>query len=175
MAEDSNGQIWKPKGPRLDLVSKVFPLVRGVNSVKRRCQVMNTNIKSLAWVSLLSVTVAGTAWAGSTGSSCEQAAWKTFLHDPTLNVVDNLGTYDEDLSAYGTPRPAPQAAQSTTATGSKRSVNAVRVSPVAIDEAILHAYFQNAALHPVDDLSDYGQDLSGSGRSAHTTVAQAHR
>jgi hypothetical protein len=138
---------------------------------------MHTNIKSFAWVSLLSITVAGTAWAGSTGSSCEQATWKSFLNDPTLNVVDDLGTYGEDLSAYGTPRPAPsiKAADSTSATVSQQGANAVRIKTAGIDEAILRAYFHNAALHPVDDLSDYGQDLSESTQPAHTTVAHASR
>jgi hypothetical protein len=156
-------------------MSKVFPSVAGINSGKRRFQVMNTNIKSLAWVSLLSFMVVGTVSAGSIGSSCEQAAWRAFLSDAALNVVDDLGTYNEDLSAYGTPRPTPaiKAAQSTTAANWKRSVTEP-VNAVEIDET-LHAYFHKAALHPVDDLSDYGGDLSGSGQSTSTTVAEARR
>ena len=133
---------------------------------------MYTNIKFLAWVSLLSITVAGTAWAGSTGSSCEQAAWKAFLHDPTLNVVDDLGTYGEDLSAYGTPRPAPsiKAAHSTSTKVAQQSAHAVRIKTAEIDQAILRAYFHSAALYPVDDLSDYDEDLSGSTQPAHTVA-----
>lgn len=108
--------------------------------------------------------------ASSPIQSSEQATWKAFLNDPALNVVDELGTYDEDLSAYGTPRPAPsiKAAQSTSSTDLKPGVNAVRIKTVGIDEAILRAYFHNAALHPVDGLSDYGDDLSGSAQPAHT-------
>jgi hypothetical protein len=134
---------------------------------------ISTSIKSLAWVSLVSLAIAGTASAGSIGSSSEQAAWKAFLNDPALNVVDELGTYNEDLSAYGTPRPAPsiKAAQSTSATVSKPSVNAARIETAKIDQAILRAYFHNAALYPVDNLSDYDEDLSGSTQPAHTAVA----
>lgn len=137
---------------------------------------MNTNIKSFAWVSLLSFAVVGTASAGSIGSSCEQAAWRAFLNDPALNVVDDLGTYQEDLSAYGTPRPTPriEAADFMTAANAKQSVTEA-VNTVGIDQTTLHAYFHNAALHPVDDLSDYGQDLSGFGWSAATKVAEVAR
>ena len=133
---------------------------------------MHANIKSFAWVSLVGIALAGTASAGSMGSSSEQAAWKAFLHDPTLNVVDDLGTYGEDLSAYGAPRPAPsiKAAQSRSATVSQPSVNAVRIETAKIDEAIMRAYFHNAALYPVDDLSDYDDDLSGSTPPAHTVA-----
>lgn len=136
---------------------------------------IRTSIKSLAWVSLVSLAIAGTASAGSLGSSCEQGAWKAFLNDPALNVVDELGTYNEDLSAYGTTAPSIKAAQSTSATVSKPSVNAAPIKTAKIDQAILRAYFHNAALHPVDDLSDYGQDLSESTQPAHTTVAHVSR
>ena len=113
--------------------------------------------------------ISAAALAGSLDTPpVEPTALRTLFHDAEFNVPDDLNTYAEDLSAYGTPRQAGSASQLLP--GEVTSMNGTAAPE--LDLVALRALFHNAEFNVPDDLNTYTEDLSDVAINRRSTVAQ---
>lgn len=84
------------------------------------------------------------------------AALRALFHNAETNVVDDLNTYDEDLSAYGTSRPP----RSVNNLSPSAATSIDRTAAPELDPVVLRALFHSAGANVVDDLDDYAEEFS---------------
>jgi len=89
-------------------------------------------------------------------TSIGPAALRALFHNAEANIVDDLNTYDKDLSAYGTSRP-PRSV-SNLSPSAATSIN--RTAAPELDPAFLRALFHSAEANVVDDLDDYAEEFN---------------
>ena len=122
---------------------------------------------SLALASVIALFSATPTVALSSGTGCapsDPAALRACFHSAEFNVIDDLSVYSQDLSAFGTARPASRVSEEAPVAVKARDETRAQATPAPqLDAVALRAFFHSAAFNAGDGLVVYGGDYSPNG------------
>jgi hypothetical protein len=122
---------------------------------------------SLTLASMIVLFAATPTVALSSGTGCapsDPAALRACFHSAEFNVVDDLSVYSQDLSAFGTARPANGISEEApVAAKASNKTRAHATAAPQLDAVTLRTFFQSAAFNVGDGLVVYGGDYGAYG------------